>query len=146
MLNIDFSNVKETTFSTFGVGTYKVFVNGIEKKKTMDGSKQFLEVRLTDGTSRISDKVFITEQSLWRVQQFLKACQLPHKGKVSLEEKQIVGRHLVIKTKAEAYKKQDGTDGTAIRVERYEADPEIVYGEEKKEEAKQTTASEDAPF
>ena len=126
MLNLDFSKVQEKEY--FKVGDNKAYVNGVAIKTNMNG-KRFLEVKLTNGKAAMTDNIYLLDSTMWRVQQFLKACQLPHKGQVSLDEKSILSRHLIINFVAEAYTKKDGTEGTAIRVKEYKIDPEIVYND-----------------
>ena len=126
MLNLDFSKVQEKEY--FKVGDNKAYVNGVAIKKNMNG-KRFLEVKLTNGKAYITDNIYLLDSTMWRVQQFLKACQLPHKGQVSLDEKSILSRHLIINCVAEAYTKKDGTEGTAIKVKEYKIDPEIGYSD-----------------
>lgn len=127
MLELDLTNAEKKEFSNFPVGKTKCWVSKVVKKAPQGQGNPFLEVKLTDGTALLTDRIYLTDKAKWRVQQFLKACQLPHKGKVSLHEEDIENCHIIVDCFAEAYKKQDGTDGTAIRVKSYNIDPEFAY-------------------
>lgn len=127
MLELDLTNVESKEYATFPVGKTKCWVNKVVKKAPQGGGNAYLEVKLTNGRALLTDRIYLTDKAKWRVQQFLKACQLPHEGKVSLDEADIENRHIIVDCFAEAYKKQDGTDGTSIRVKSYNIDPEISY-------------------
>lgn len=148
MLELDLTNVESKEFATFPVGKTKCWVNKVVKKAPQMGGNSYLEVKLTEGTALLTDRIYLTDKAKWRVQQFLKACQLPHKGKVSLDEADIENRHIIVECFAEAYKKQDGTDGTAIRVKSYNIDPEFSYPAVTPAEAPATqdVPSEDIPY
>ena len=145
MLNLDFSKVQEKEY--FKVGDNKAYVNGVAIKKNMNG-KRFLEVKLTNGKASITDNIYLLDSTMWVVQQFLKACQLPHKGQVSLDEKSILSRHLIINCVAEAYTKKDGTEGTAIKVKEYKIDPEIGYSDTESAPAEEVghEVADDLPY
>ena len=145
MLNLDFSKLQEKEY--FKVGDNKAYVNGVAIKTNMNG-KRFLEVKLTNGKAAMTDNIYLLDSTMWRVQQFLKACQLPHKGQVSLDEKSILSRHLIINCVAEAYTKKDGTEGTAIRVKEYKIDPEIGYSETESAPAEEVghEVADDLPY
>ena len=145
MLNLDFSKVQEKEY--FKVGDNKAYVNGVAIKKNMNG-KRFLEVKLTNGKASMTDNIYLLDSTMWVVQQFLKACQLPHKGQVSLDEKAILSRHLIINCVAEAYTKKDGTEGTAIKVKEYKIDPEIGYSDTESSPAEEVghEVADDLPY
>ena len=145
MLNLDFSKVQEKKY--FKVGDNKAYVNGVAIKTNING-KRFLEVKLTNGKSSITDYIYLLDSTMWCVQQFLKACQLPHKGQVSLDEKAILSRHLIINCVEEAYTKKDGTEGTAIKVKEYKIDPEIGYSDSESAPAEEVghEVSDDLPY
>ena len=145
MLNLDFSKVQEKEY--FKVGDNKAYVSGVAIKTNMNG-KRFLEVKLTNGKASMTDNIYLLDSTMWRVQQFLKACQLPHKGQVSLDEKSILSRHLIINCVAEAYTKKDGTEGTAIRVKEYKIDPEIGYSDTESASAEEVghEVADDLPY
>ena len=148
MLELDLTNVESKEFSNFPVGKTKCWVNKVVKKAPQGQGNPFLEVKLTDGTALLTDRIYLTDKAKWRVQQFLKACQLPHEGKVSLDESDIENRHIIVDCFAEAYKKQDGTDGTAIRVKSYNIDPKFSYPAVTPAvaPAEQDVPSEDIPY
>lgn len=148
MLELDLTNVESKEFATFPVGKTKCWVNKIVKKAPQMGGNAYLEVKLTDGTALLTDRIYLTDKAMWRVQQFLKACQLPHKGKVQINEGDIENRHIIVECFAENYKKQDGTDGTAIRVKSYNVDPEFSYPAVTPADppAVQDVPSEDIPY
>lgn len=148
MLELDLTNVESKEYATFPVGKTKCWVNKVVKKAPQGQGNPFLEVKLTEGTALLTDRIYLTDKAKWRVQQFLKACQLPHKGKVSVNGADIENRHIIVECIAEAYKKQDGTDGTAIRVKSYNVDPEFSYPAVPPAEAPATqdVPSEDIPY
>lgn len=148
MLELDLTNVENKEFANFPVGKTKCWVNKIVKKAPQGQGNPFLEVKLTDGTALLTDRIYLTDKAKWRVQQFLKACQLPHTGKLLLDESDIENRHIIVECFAEAYTKQDGTAGTAIRVKSYNADPEFSYPAVTSAEApaEQDVPSEDIPY
>ena len=82
MLNLDLTKVESKEYVNFPVGKTKCWVNNIFKKTPQGGGTSFLEVKLTDGRATLVDKLYLTDKAMWRIQQFLKACQLPHKGNV----------------------------------------------------------------
>jgi hypothetical protein len=138
MIELDLTNVKETEYKNFKVGKNKCYINGVLLKKSQAGNNM-LEVRMRDAEgATLTDKLVLTEKAMWRVKQFLKACQLPHSGKVNIDEKQLLSRHLIVDCVAEAYTKQDGTEGTAIKVKQYIEDPSFSFGDDApKEEIKE---------
>lgn len=146
MISVDFTGVVHKEFEQFKPGKNKVYINSIKQKETADGSKKFLEVHFTDGKTFLTDRVFLTDNSKWRLQEFLKACQLPHKGKVEIDEEDILGRHLIIECVAEAYKKQDGTDGTSIKVKKYLVDSDFGYGPMEEKQPEEEIGAEDLPY
>lgn len=148
MFELDLTNVESKEYATFPLGKTKCWVNKVVKKAPQGGGNAYLEVKLTDGTALLTDRIYLTDKAKWRVQQFLKACQLPHEGKVSVNEADIENRHIIVECIAEAYKKQDGTDGTAIRVKSYNVDPEFSYPAVTPAEAPamQDLPSEDIPY
>ena len=103
MIEIDLSAVPEREYKNFEVGMNKCYVNSI-KKTTSQSGNPMLEVwfKRADGAA-LKDHLVLTPAAMWRVQTFLKACQLPHKGKVSFDEKDILSRHLIVECMAEAY-------------------------------------------
>lgn len=146
MLNLDLTKVENKEYVNFPVGKTKCWVNNIFKKTPQGGGTSFLEVKLTDGNATLTDKLYLTDKAMWRIQQFLKACQLPHKGNVQVEESDIRNRHIIVECVAEAYRKQDGTEGTAIKVKNYLVDPEFGYGPIQKQEPVQEVAEDDIPY
>lgn len=143
MLEFDLNGVEHKEYVSFPVGKNKCWVNRIIKKAPQAG-KPYIELKMTDGNATITDRLYLTDTAKWRIQQFLKACQLPHKGTVKVDEKDIEGRHLIIECVAEAYKKQDGTEGTAIKVKNYLQDTEFSYGSE--EQPKEELTLDDIPY
>ena len=149
MIELDLSGVQQNEYKYFDVGINKCYIDSV-KKTTSQSGNPMLEVHLKrkDGAS-LTDRLVLTPSAMWRVQVFLKACQLPHKGKVSIDEKDINSRHLQVECFAEAYKKQDGTDGTVIKVKKYIADPDFNYAaleQAMKEQPEQTVSSDDIPL
>lgn len=135
MLELDLTNVQNNEYKNFKVGKNKCYINGVLLKNSQAGNRM-LEVRMRDAEgATLVDRLVLTDKAMWRVKQFLKACQLPHSGKVTIDEKQLISRHLIVDCVAEAYKKDDGTDGTAIKVKTYIEDPDFSFGDEVKEEA-----------
>jgi len=123
MIELDLTKVND--YKTFNIGINKCYVNGVKIKTSQAGNKM-LEVSLRNlDDATLIDRLPLTEKAMWRVKQFLKACQLPHHGKVAFEEKDLLSRHLMVECFAEAYKRQDGTDGTAIKVKTYLEDPNV---------------------
>lgn len=146
MLELDLSQVKESQHKNFNVGKNKCYVNGVFLKTSQAGNKM-LEVRMRDAEgATLIDKLVLTDKAMWRVKQFLKACQLPHNGKVSIDEKQIVGRHFIVDCVAEAYTKQDGTEGTAIKVKEYLVDNDFSFIDEKKVAELEEKQYDDVPL
>jgi len=130
MLELDLTNVKSNEYKNFNVGKQKCYINGVLLKTSQAGNKM-LEVRFSNADgAKLIDKLVLTDKAMWRVQQFLKACQLPHKGKVNIDEKQLLGRHLIVDCIAESYTKQDGSEGTAIKVKSYIEDPAFSFADE----------------
>lgn len=152
MIELDLSGVQNNnTYKNFDVGVNKCYVNSI-KKTTSKAGNAMLEVWLkrADGAT-LKDHLVLSPAAMWRVQVFLKACQLPHTGKLKFEEKDILSRHLLVECFAEAYKTQDGQDGTSIKVKKYMPDPDFNYAlideATKKEEApKQEQYDGDIPL
>ena len=129
MIELDLSEVQNnTTYKNFDVGMNKCYVNSIKKTTSKNSGNAMLEVWLkrADGAT-LKDHLVLTPAAMWRVQTFLKACQLPHTGKLKFEEKDILSRHLIVECMAEAYKTQDGQDGTSIKVKKYLADSDFNY-------------------
>ena len=127
MLNLDLTKVESKEYVNFPVGKNKCWVSNVFKKTPQGGGNSYLEVKLTDGKATLVDKLYLTDKAMWRVQQFLKACQLPHKGNVQIDENDIRNRHIIVECVAEAYKKQDGTDGTVIKVKNYIEDSDFSF-------------------
>lgn len=146
MISVDFTGVIHKEFEPFKPGKNKVYVNGIKQKETATGDKKFLEVQFTDGHTRLTERIYLTDASKWRLQEFLKACQLPHTGKVEIAEEDILSRHLIIECVAEAYKKDDGTTGTSIKVKKFLADPDITYNAVEEKQAEEDIGSDDLPY
>lgn len=140
MIELDLSAVQDNGYKNFKVGQNKCWITNISKKTSQSGNPMLLvNFRDKEGAT-LKDHLVLTQSAMWRVKQFLKACQLPHNGKVTIDEKDITGRHLIVNCFAEAYKKDDGTEGTAIKVKEFLVDndysfakPEAVV-EEKEEE------------
>lgn len=129
MIELDLSVVQNNnTYKNFDVGVNKCYVNSIKKTTSKNSGNAMLEVWLkrADGAT-LKDHLVLTPAAMWRVQVFLKACQLPHTGKLKFEEKDILSRHLLVECLAEAYKTQDGQDGTSIKVKKYMPDPDFNY-------------------
>lgn len=142
MIELDLTSVKTQEYKNFEVGMNKCYVNSI-KKTTSQSGNAMLEVWLkkADGAA-LKDHLVLTPAAMWRVQTFLKACQLPHTGKLKFEEKDILSRHLIVECMAEAYVGKDGKEGTAIKVKKYLVDNDFNYelldkANEIKEETKQ---------
>lgn len=146
MIEIDLTNVKTNEYKNFKLGSNKCYIADVALKKSMSGNKM-LEVKLKDAEdATLIDKIVLTDKAKWRVQQFLKACQLPHKGKISIDEKQLISRHLIVDCIAESYKKQDGTDGTAIKVKTYMVDNDYGYADPVQAEPALEEQEEDIPL
>lgn len=134
MLELDLTKAENKEYKNFKVGKNKCYINGVLLKNSQAGNKM-LEVRMRDEEgATLVDRLVLTEKAMWRVKQFLKACQLPHNGKVSIDEKQLLNRHFIVDCVAEAYTKQDGTEGTAIKVKEYIEDPDFSFGDDVKQE------------
>ena len=141
MIEIDLSEVKNNnTYKNFDVGANKCYVNSIKKAMSQSGN-EMLEVWLkrADGAT-LKDHLVLTPAAMWRVQTFLKACQLPHTGKLRFDEKDILSRHLIVECFAEAYTNKDGQEGTVMKVKKYLKDSDFNY-----ELIQQATAKEEAP-
>lgn len=140
MIELDLSAVQDNGYKNFKVGQNKCWITNISKKTSQSGNPMLLvNFRDKEGAT-LKDHLVLTQSAMWRVKQFLKACQLPHTGKVTIDEKDLTGRHLILNCIAEAYTKDDGTEGTAIKVKEFLVDneysftkPEAVKEENKKE-------------
>ena len=128
MIELDLSGVKNSEYKNFDVGMNKCYVNSIKKTTSKNSGNEMLEVwfKRADGAV-LKDHLVLTPAAMWRVQTFLKACQLPHTGKVSFEEKDILSRHLIVECMAEAYTNKDGQEGTVIKVKKFLADKDFNY-------------------
>lgn len=141
MLELDLTAV-EGGYKNFKVGQNKCWITSVAKKDSQNGNKM-LVVNLRDKEgATLKDHLVLTPAAMWRVKQFLKACQLPHNGKVVIDEKDLTGRHIIVNCYAEAYKKQDGSDGTLIRVKEFIVDNDYSFApkEEPKAEPKEESA------
>lgn len=146
MLNLDLTKVENKGYVNFPVGKSKCWVSNIFKKNPQGGGNSYLEVKLTDGTATMVDKLYLTDKAMWRVQQFLKACQLPHKGNVQVEESDIRNRHIIIECHAEAYLKQDGTEGTSIKVKNYLVDNDFSFPAIEEKQVAQEVQEDEIPY
>lgn len=144
MLELDLTKVQNNEYKNFKLGKNKCYINGVLLKNSQAGNRM-LEVRMQDAEgATLVDRLVLTDKAMWRVKQFLKACQLPHSGKITIDEKQLLNRHLIVDCFAESYKKDDGTDGTAIKVKTYIEDPDFSFIDEVKEDGPK--AEEDIPL
>ena len=119
MIELDLTAADNNGYKNFKVGANKCFVTSVSSKLSQNGNKMLVVMFRDKEGATLKDHLVLTESAMWRVKQFLKACQLPHNGKVSIDEKDITGRPLIVNCYAEAYKKDDGTEGTAIRVKEF---------------------------
>lgn len=127
MLELDLTAADNNSYKNFKVGANKCWITGVSSKTSQSGNKMLvINLRDKEGAT-LKDHLVLTESAMWRVKQFLKACQLPHNGKVSIDEKDITGRHIIVTCYAEAYTKQDGTEGTAIKVKEYSIDKDYSF-------------------
>jgi hypothetical protein len=142
MLELDLTAADNNGYKNFKIGANKCWITGVSSKTSQSGNKMLvIKLRDKEGAT-LKDHLVLTESAMWRVKQFLKACQLPHNGKVSIDEKDITGRHIIVNCYAEAYKKQDGSDGTLIRVKEFIVDNDYSFApkEEPKTEPKEESA------
>lgn len=143
MIELDLT-AADSGYKNFKVGSNKCWITSVSKKTSQSGNPMLLvNLRDSEGAT-LKDHLVLTQQAMWRVKQFLKACQLPHSGKVTIDEKDITGRHLIVNCLAEAYTKDDGTEGTAIKVKEYLVDND--YSFVKPEETKKATEDSNFPF
>lgn len=143
MIELDLT-AADSGYKNFKVGSNKCWITSVSKKTSQSGNPMLIVNLLDKEGATLKDHLVLTQQAMWRVKQFLKACQLPHSGKVTIDEKDITGRHLIVNCLAEAYTKDDGTEGTAIKVKEYLVDND--YSFVKPEEAKKATEDSNIPF
>ena len=142
MLELDLTAADNNGYKDFKVGANKCWITNVTSKLSQSGNKMLVVMLRDKEGATLKDHLVLTESAMWRVKQFLKACQLPHNGKVSIDEKDITGRHIIVNCYAEAYKKDDGTEGTSIKVKEFIMDKdysfapktEAVPSEEKKDD------------
>lgn len=146
MIELDLSAVQDNGYKNFKVGQNKCWITNISKKTSQSGNPMLLvNFRDKEGAT-LKDHLVLTQSAMWRVKQFLKACQLPHTGKVTIDEKDIMGRHLIVHCFAEAYKKDDGTEGTAIKVKEFLVDNEYSFTKTEAVEEEKKAEGSEVPF
>ena len=127
MLELDLTAADNNGYKNFKVGANKCWITSVSSKTSQNGNKMLvINLRDKEGAT-LKDHLVLTESAMWRVKQFLKACQLPHNGKVTIDEKDITGRHIIVNCYAEAYTKQDGTEGTAMRIKEFIIDKDFSF-------------------
>jgi len=144
MIELDLSQATDNGYKNFKPGMNKCWVTNVVKKTSTNGNAMLVVMFRDAEGATLKDHLVLTPAAMWRVKQFLKACQLPHSGKVTINESDIEHRRLILNCYAEAYKKDDGTEGTSMKVKEFLQDPNFSVAPK---EVVETKKEEDtAPF
>lgn len=143
MLELDLNQATDNGYKNFKVGMNKCWITNVVKKTSQNGNDMLVVLLKDKEGATLKDHLVLTPAAMWRVKQFLKACQLPHNGKVTIDEKDITGRHIIVNCYAEAYKKDDGTEGTSMKVKEFIMDADYSFAPKEVAQPKQESGSEE---
>ena len=146
MLELDLTAADNNGYKDFKVGANKCWITSVTSKLSQSGNKMLVVMLRDKEGATLKDHLVLTESAMWRVKQFLKACQLPHNGKVSIDEKDITGRHIIVNCYAEAYKKDDGTEGTSIKVKEFIMDKDYSFAPKTEAVPSEEKKDDEVPF
>jgi len=138
---IDFSNVEELSDEPLPIGEYFIEVEKATLGKTEDGKRYLqLQARVVEGPNedtvgrKISDRIYLTADSLWRAKKALRAFGFNVEGALNLTEivTDIIGKEVDVITKIDTLP----LDGRKVsRINRYIPAGEAEEYDEEEEEA-----------
>lgn len=95
-------------------GFYHAVVTDVKSVEAKSGNEMKRVSLETKDGGRFSDFFVEVSKAYWKIQNFFKACQLPHEGKVKMSNnwEEVLGKKVQVKVEIEEYK---GTERNVIK-------------------------------